>query len=47
MVLAIRGTSSVADLVTDAVMHPEPIGDWLPAEYSKVLAPCACLYIRS
>lgn len=39
VVLSIRGTSSVADLVTDAVMHPEPIGDWLPAEFSKVWHP--------
>ena len=30
MVVAIRGTSSLADLVTDAVVHPEAIDDWLP-----------------
>ena len=31
MIVAIRGTSSLADLVTDAVVHPEAIDDWLPA----------------
>lgn len=30
VVVAIRGTSSLADLVTDAVVHPEAIDDWLP-----------------
>ena len=38
VVLAIRGTSSVADLVTDAVMHPEHIGEWLPSEFRSVRA---------
>ena len=30
VVVAIRGTSSLADMVTDAVVHPEAIDDWLP-----------------
>lgn len=31
VVVAVRGTSSIADLVTDAVVHPEPMEDWIPA----------------
>jgi hypothetical protein len=34
-VVAIRGTSSLADLVTDAVVHPEAIDDWLPPAQAK------------
>ena len=30
MVVAIRGTQSIADLVTDAVVHPEPMESWVP-----------------
>lgn len=30
MVVAIRGTQSIADLVTDAVVHPEPMDSWVP-----------------
>jgi len=29
VVLAVRGTFSIADLVTDAVVYPEPIDEWL------------------
>ena len=37
MVLALRGTMSMADIVTDAVAHPEQIDDWLPPRFAKVL----------
>ena len=30
VVVAIRGTQSIADLVTDAVVHPESMESWLP-----------------
>lgn len=30
VVVALRGTQSIADLVTDAVVHPEPMEDWIP-----------------
>lgn len=36
VVVAIRGTMSMADVVTDAVVHPEGIDDWLPPALSKV-----------
>ena len=39
MVVAIRGTVSLADLVTDAVVHPEPLHDWLSAATRKVTPP--------
>eukprot|EP00891_Asterochloris_glomerata_P004182 jgi/Astpho2/4182/Aster-x1205 len=32
IILALRGTMTVADLVTDAVCHPEPLDSWLPDE---------------
>jgi hypothetical protein len=35
VVVAIRGTMSLADIVTDAVVHPEGIDDWLPPAFSK------------
>ena len=31
-----RGTISVADLVTDAVLYPEPLDEWLPDEIKQV-----------
>jgi len=37
VVVAIRGTMSMADVVTDAVVHPEGIDDWLPPAFSEVL----------
>ncbi len=36
VVVSIRGTMSLADIVTDAVVHPEGIDDWLPPVFSKV-----------
>lgn len=36
VVVAIRGTQSIADLVTDAVVHPEPMESWVP----QVDPPC-------
>jgi hypothetical protein len=36
VVVAIRGTMSIADVVTDAVVHPEDINDWLPPKFSRV-----------
>ncbi len=30
VVVAIRGTQSIADLVTDAVVHPESMESWVP-----------------
>lgn len=36
VVLAIRGTSSLADVVTDAVVRPAPVDDWLPEQYKSV-----------
>lgn len=36
VVLALRGTMSMADIVTDAVAHPEQIDDWLPPHFAKV-----------
>ena len=30
IILALRGTMTIADLVTDAVCHPEPLDSWLP-----------------
>lgn len=35
VVLSIRGTISMADLVTDAVVYPEIINDWLPEEVKR------------
>ncbi|KAK9829311.1 hypothetical protein WJX72_005111 [[Myrmecia] bisecta] len=35
VVVAIRGTVSIADLVTDAVVHPECINSWLPKGFRK------------
>lgn len=35
VVVAIRGTQSIADLVTDAVVHPEPMESWVPQDYVK------------
>ncbi len=35
VVLALRGTMSMADIVTDAVAHPEQIDDWLPPHFAK------------
>ncbi len=44
VVLALRGTMSMADIVTDAVAHPEQIDDWLPPRFAKVsCATAACL----
>ncbi len=43
VVVAIRGTMSMADVVTDAVVHPEGIDDWLPPALSKVHWLCAAL----
>ncbi|KAK9811146.1 hypothetical protein WJX73_006499 [Symbiochloris irregularis] len=37
VVLAIRGTSSLADVVTDAVVRPAPMQDWLPEQYKSRL----------
>lgn len=46
VVVAIRGTMSIADVVTDAVVHPEDINDWLPPKFSRVrnavTSLCAC-----
>ena len=44
VVLALRGRMSMADVVTDAVVHPEPIDDWLPPKFSQVgdLTSLAC-----
>lgn len=36
VVVAIRGTMSMADLVTDAVVHPEALAGWLPKATRKV-----------
>ena len=36
VVVAIRGTMSLADLVTDAVVHPECLSGWLPVKTRKV-----------
>ena len=36
VVLALRGTMSMADIVTDAVAHPEQIDNWLPPHFAKV-----------
>ena len=36
VVLALRGTMSMADIVTDAVAHPEQIDDWLPPTFAQV-----------
>ena len=36
VVVAIRGTMSLADLVTDAVVHPECLSGWMPVESRKV-----------
>lgn len=35
VVIALRGTISVADLVTDAVVYPEVIDDWIPESIRK------------
>jgi hypothetical protein len=37
VVLALRGTIGITDLVTDAVVHPENIDDWLPDEVAEKL----------
>ena len=41
VVVAIRGTMSLADLVTDAVVEPHHLKDWMPAATRKV--PCKSL----
>ncbi|EFN60123.1 expressed protein, partial [Chlorella variabilis] len=38
VVLAIRGTISIADLVTDAVVYPEPLDSFLPQEIKEELS---------
>lgn len=43
MVLALRGTMSMADIVTDAVAHPEQIDDWLPPRFARVRASAGLL----
>lgn len=37
VVISIRGTIGITDLVTDAVVHPEKIDDWLPCEVAEKL----------
>ena len=37
VVISLRGTIGIADLVTDAVVHPEKIDDWLPSEVAEKL----------
>lgn len=37
VVLSIRGTSSLADLITDAVVYPMPVDSWLSAEVKRRL----------
>jgi hypothetical protein len=39
VVVAIRGTMSLADLVTDAVVHPESLAAWMPTATRKVPFP--------
>lgn len=36
IVLGIRGTSSLADIITDAVVHPDNIDDWVPKDFKQV-----------
>ena len=43
VVLALRGTMSMADIVTDAVAHPEQIDDWLPPHFAKVGWSCTAV----
>ncbi|KAK9831061.1 hypothetical protein WJX74_001575 [Apatococcus lobatus] len=35
IVLGIRGTSSLADIITDAVVHPDNIDDWVPKDFKQ------------
>jgi uncharacterized membrane protein YgcG len=35
VVIALRGTIGITDLVTDAVVHPDQIDDWLPNEVAE------------
>jgi len=37
VVIALRGTIGITDLVTDAVVHPDKIDDWLPSEIAEKL----------
>ena len=36
IVVAVRGTMSVADMATDLLADPEPMEDWLPDSMSQV-----------
>lgn len=38
-----RGTISVADLVTDAIVYPQPLDDWLPQDIKQVQIIRVCM----
>ncbi|KAL3137504.1 hypothetical protein ABBQ38_004792 [Trebouxia sp. C0009 RCD-2024] len=44
VVVAIRGTQSIADLVTDAVVHPEPMDSWVPQDFLKKNGPLGAVF---
>ena len=43
IVVAIRGTVSVADLATDMLADPEPMEEWLPDTMTQVSLHDVCL----
>lgn len=36
--MAVRGTATMEDVVTDSVAQPEALHDWLPEDIHKVLS---------
>ena len=36
VVVGVRGTATMEDIVTDSVAQPEPLQDWLPEDIHKV-----------
>lgn len=46
MVLALRGSHSMADAVTDLMDRPVDICDWLPEQFRQVLRPCCWAVLR-
>ena len=39
VVVAVRGTATMEDVVTDSVAQPDTLQDWLPEDIHKV---CSC-----
>ena len=44
VVLSLRGTLTMQDLVTDLILDPVPLDTWLPAAFLQV-GHCSCTYV--